>query len=147
MIKACFVVLVLVFCRSSVADIKPVEFAQIAVKIGSKRLDLAHAETFEQRARGLMYRTQLCANCGMLFTFDRAFIASIWMKNTYIPLDLAYITETGEIVGIHALTPHDLTSVRSTEAVKYAIEMNQGWFVKNGVQVGDTISIIKPSAQ
>ncbi|MFT7414979.1 MAG: uncharacterized membrane protein (UPF0127 family), partial [Glaciecola sp.] len=87
------------------------------------------------------YRKSLCEDCGMLFQFDDERIASIWMKNTFVALDLAYITVDGRIVDIKQLKPHDLTSVKSSKQVLYALEMNQGWFAKNGVKVGDKISI------
>ena len=88
-----------------------------------------------------MYRREMCENCGMLFKFDSVKIASIWMKNTYIPLDLAYINAFGKIIDIRALQPHDLTSVSSSMPVLYALEMNQGWFEKNGLSTGDTVKL------
>ena len=63
------------------------------------------------------------------------------MKNTFVPLDLAYITVDGSIVDIKQLQPHDLNSVVSSQEVLFALEMNQGWFAKNGIKVGDKISI------
>jgi uncharacterized membrane protein (UPF0127 family) len=95
----------------------------------------------QSRALGLMYRRQMCKDCGMLFKFDSVRIATIWMKNTYIPLDLAYINAFGTIVDIKPLTPHDLTSVPSSVPVLYALEMNQGWFAQNGLSVGDTVKL------
>jgi uncharacterized membrane protein (UPF0127 family) len=95
----------------------------------------------QSRALGLMYRREMCEDCGMLFKFDSVRIASIWMKNTYIPLDLAYINAFGKIVDIKQLTPHDLTSVPSSVPVLYALEMNQGWFESKGLSVGDTVKL------
>jgi uncharacterized membrane protein (UPF0127 family) len=111
-----------------------IEFANISLQV-------EFADSFEERALGLMYRKILCEDCGMLFQFDDERIASIWMKNTFVALDLAYITVDGQIVDIKQLKPHDLTSVKSSKQVLYALEMNQGWFAKNGVKVGDKISI------
>ncbi|MFB0912383.1 MAG: DUF192 domain-containing protein [Glaciecola sp.] len=111
-----------------------IEFANISLQV-------EFADSFEERALGLMYRKSLCADCGMLFQFDDQRIASIWMKNTFVALDLAYITVDGQIVDIKQLTPHNLTSVRSSKRVLYALEMNQGWFAKNAIKVGDKISI------
>ncbi|MFT6085246.1 MAG: uncharacterized membrane protein (UPF0127 family) [Glaciecola sp.] len=111
-----------------------IEFANISLQV-------EFADSFEERALGLMYRKSLCEDCGMLFQFDDERIASIWMKNTFVALDLAYITVDGRIVDIKQLKPHDLTSVKSSKQVLYALEMNQGWFAKNGVKVGDKISI------
>ncbi|MFC3094578.1 DUF192 domain-containing protein [Alteromonas sediminis] len=117
----------------------PVVFDTLQLSINGIPLELEHAVTYEQRARGLMFRKSMCADCGMIFTFSRPIEASIWMKNTYIPLDLAYVDTEGQITGIYTLEPHDLTSVVSKKKVRYAIEMNRGWFEKNGVKVGDTV--------
>lgn len=113
---------------------------KVRFQINDIELYVEYADTFEERQLGLMFRRQICAQCGMLFKFDHPRIAGIWMKNTYIPLDLAYITQEGEIVDIQALTPHDLRSVKSPTEVLYALEMNQGWFKKNNIKVGDKVT-------
>ncbi|MFW8592549.1 DUF192 domain-containing protein [Glaciecola sp. 2405UD65-10] len=112
---------------------------KIEIKMGGKLFKVAYADDALERQLGLMYRRKMCDDCGMLFKFDSVRIGSIWMKNTYIPLDLAYITEAGEIVDIKALTPHDLTPVKSSSPVLYALEMNQAWFAQQGIKVGDKI--------
>ena len=114
---------------------------KIQIEFANKSLKVEFADTFEERALGLMHRKSLCEDCGMLFQFESERIGSIWMKNTFVPLDLAYITVDGVIVDIKALKPHDLTSVTSSKAVLFALEMNQGWFAKNGIKEGDKISI------
>jgi uncharacterized membrane protein (UPF0127 family) len=125
----------------------PIKFDTIGVEMGGQEYKLEHAKTMEQRARGLMYRKSICLNCGMLFVFDQKQIGSIWMKNTFIPLDLAYVDETGTIVDIFQLKPHDLSSVRSSKPVVYAIEMNVDWFAKKRIKVGDRIVINFPDKQ
>lgn len=115
--------------------------SNINIAFANKSLQVEFADSFDERALGLMHRKTLCEDCGMLFQFDSEMIASIWMKNTFVALDLAYITVDGKIVDIKPLEPHDLTSVRSSEPVLYALEMNQGWFAKNGIKVGDKVSI------
>jgi uncharacterized membrane protein (UPF0127 family) len=115
--------------------------SRIKISFDSKVLTVEFADSFDERALGLMHRKTLCEDCGMLFQFDSERFASIWMKNTFVPLDLAYITVDGRIVDIRALQPHDLTFVKSPEPVLYALEMNQGWFAKNGITVGDRVSI------
>ena len=114
-----------------------VVFDDAVVTINGVNLSVEFASTFEQRARGLMYRQALCDDCGMLFKFDRPKIASMWMKNTNVPLSVAYITRDGVIVDIKPLQPHDLTPVYSSQPVTYALEMKQGWFTQNAVNVGD----------
>lgn len=114
----------------------------VVIQLGDEKYTVAYASTHINRQLGLMYRRQMCEDCGMLFKFDSVRIASIWMKNTYIPLDLAYISEEGEIVSIHQLTPHDETSVPSPKRVLYALEMNQGWFAKKDIRPGDKVGLL-----
>lgn len=120
---------------------QPVEFGRILLRVNDINLTVEYAETFDQRARGLMNRTELCQDCGMLFHYSSPRIASMWMKNTLIPLDIAFITSDGRIANIRSMQPQDLTSIKSTEAVLYALEMNKGWFEANKIQVGDILSI------
>lgn len=115
--------------------------SKIKLEFAAKSLQVEFADSFDERALGLMHRKSLCENCGMLFQFDSERIASIWMKNTFVPLDLAYITVDGQIVDILPLQPHDLSSVKSSKPVLFALEMNQGWFAKNDINVGDKVSI------
>lgn len=121
---------------------KTTEDGKIALKIGKRKLSVEYADSHEERALGLMYRRVLCEDCGMLFKFDSSRVGSIWMKNTFIPLDLAYITAEGEIVDILQLQPHDLTPVRSSMLVLYALEMNDGWFAKQDIRVGDKVDML-----
>ena len=120
---------------------EPIDFAKAEIGINNKSLTVEFAQTQEQRARGLMYRKSLCDDCGMLFHFDPARQASMWMKNTFVPLDVAFIDGKGVITDIKPLMPHDLTSVGASKVVSYALEMNQGWFAANKVRVGDQISV------
>ncbi|NVK25134.1 MAG: DUF192 domain-containing protein [Gammaproteobacteria bacterium] len=117
-------------------------FQRISVRVNQIDLNLEFADTSKLRQQGLMHRKQLCGHCGMLFRYDKAKIASMWMKNTYIPLDIAFITANGEVVEIKTLQPHDLTSVKSSRPVLYALEMNQGWFAENNVKAGDKFHFI-----
>lgn len=115
---------------------------KVALKIGERGLRVEYADSGEERSLGLMYRRELCEDCGMLFKFDYDRIGSIWMKNTYLALDLAYIDSDGEIVDILQLQPHDLTPVQSSKIVLYALEMNQGWFAKQDIRVGDKVTLL-----
>lgn len=121
-----------------------VEFERAKVTVNDLKLDVEYALTFEQRATGLMHRKSMCKNCGMLFKYSRPLIASMWMKNTYIPLDIAFVDQNGKIVDIKAMQPHDLTSISSSKEVLYALEMNQGWFKANGVEVGHMMQFFLP---
>lgn len=121
-----------------------VEFDSVRIQINDIKLELEYAQQFEQRARGLMFRKSLCEDCGMLFRFEPEKQASMWMKNTFIPLDVAFIDRNGVITDIKPLQPQDLTSVGASKVVKYALEMNQGWFAKHDIHVGDQL-IVNPS--
>jgi uncharacterized membrane protein (UPF0127 family) len=95
----------------------------------------------EARKIGLMYRKSLSDDSGMIFAWDRKKIQCMWMKNTSIPLSVAYIEDTGEIIGIYDMVPLSRKSVCSKKPVLYALEVNKGWFKKNELNVGDFINI------
>jgi len=100
------------------------------------------ARTDEERSKGLMYRKQLPDGEGMLFVFDRDQQLSFWMKNTIIPLSIAFIASDGFIIEIKDMQPNDLNSVRSSRSVRYALEVPQGWFQRVNVRHGDIVKII-----
>ncbi|MCL2193647.1 MAG: DUF192 domain-containing protein [Treponema sp.] len=93
----------------------------------------------EERAMGLMHRPSLPDGEGMLFVFDRDQQLSFWMKNTIIPLSIAFITSDGRITEIRDMRPLDLTPVVSIRSVRYALEVPQGWFDRVGVGPGDVV--------
>lgn len=121
--------------------IDTVKFDQITLSVNAKTYKLEYAHSFEQRAQGLMHRESMCGQCGMLFNFNQLKQANMWMKNTLIPLDVAFIRKDGVITDIKGMQAHDLTTVSSSEKVLYAWEMNEGWFKHNGIAVGDTVQI------
>lgn len=146
--KSFFIVAVLVLtlgCAKAQVDptasSNQVSFDSISLKIGDKHYEVEYAKTFEQRAQGLMFRKTLCEDCGMFFKFSSPKYAGMWMKNTFVPLDVAFIDRNGVITDIKPLTPHSLESVGSSKEVLYALEMNQGWFAGNGIHVGDQVMI------
>jgi uncharacterized protein len=94
----------------------------------------------EDRALGLMFRRSLAPDSGMLFVFDEDEFQRFWMKNTLIPLSIAYITSDSLIADILEMAPLDTTTPYiSSKAVRYALEMNSGWFQSKGIKVGDTV--------
>ena len=102
-------------------------------------LHLIHAEVadnFVTRMQGLMHRPSLGANDGMLFIFDEAGIQCMWMKNTLIPLSVAYISDDGTIVNIEDMKPQTEDSHCAKKPVRYALEMNVGWFASKGLRPG-----------
>lgn len=114
----------------------------IAFEMGGRRVVLELALTPFERARGLMYRDQLDEDRGMLFVYPDPRTLSFWMKNSWIPLSIAFVRDDGTIVNIHEMRPLlESVSYKSHEACRYAIEMNKGWFEKHGLDAGDKISL------
>lgn len=99
------------------------------------------AATDAERQMGLMGRASLAADVGMLFVFDAEQPLSFWMKDTLIPLSIAYIDAAGRIVDIQDMQPLDETPHPSAAPAQYALEVNQGFFAANGIQVGDLVQL------
>ena len=98
------------------------------------------ASTPDTRSRGLMHRDRLAADRGMLFVYPNEQPLGFWMKNTRIPLSIAFADRHGTIVRIADMTPFSLDRVPSLYPAMYALEMNQGWFAEHGVEKGDRIT-------
>lgn len=88
------------------------------------------------RMQGLMHRRMLPENRGMLFVFQNLAHHGMWMMNTYVPLSVAFIDDTGVIINIEDMQPHTRDSHSATAPVRYALEMNLGWFRKRGIKPG-----------
>ncbi len=101
------------------------------------------ADTNAKKIQGLMYRKKMDENKGMIFLYKESQYMNFWMKNTYIPLSIAYIDENFKILEIYDMKPKDETSISSKNKVKYALEVNKGWYKKKGIKIGDSIRIIK----
>jgi uncharacterized membrane protein (UPF0127 family) len=101
------------------------------------------ADTDAERQTGLMGRTTLAGDAGMLFVFDQEQTLSFWMKDTLIPLSIAYIDAEGRIVDIQDMQPTDDIPPQyvSAEPAQYALEVNQGFFEERGVSVGDMVAL------
>ena len=101
------------------------------------RAEVAH--TFETRAQGLMHRRSLGPNEGMLFVFPRAEVQCMWMKNTMVPLSVAFMDEKGKIVSISDMQPQTETPHCAAAPAKFALEMSRGWFSARGIKAGASI--------
>jgi uncharacterized membrane protein (UPF0127 family) len=108
---------------------------------GPVPVDAELARTDTERSAGLMFRTGLEDGKGMLFIFDKDEVLSFWMKNTLIPLSIAYIAYDGTIIDIRDMYPNDTSPVHSSRSVRYALEVPQGWFKRAGVKEGDTVKL------
>ncbi len=105
------------------------------------KLKVETAETDMERQIGLMYRKKLPPDQGMLFIFQKEEKLSFWMKNTCIPLSIAYISENGIINEIYDMKPLDISIVYpSKKKAKFALEVNRGWFKKNEIKAGSKIT-------
>lgn len=94
------------------------------------------ARTPLQRQMGLMFRQQMAGHEGMLFEFEVPTRQCFWMKNTPLPLSIAFVADDGRIVNIADMQPQSVESHCSAEPVRFALEMNQGWFAKRGIKPG-----------
>jgi len=99
------------------------------------------ADTPELLSKGLMFRKSLDKDAGMLFKFPDVIYASFWGANTYIPLDLAFITTDGTISGIENIVPLSTKGIYASFPCKYALEVNSGFFKENEIDVGSKIKI------
>ena len=112
-----------------------------SIEAAGHRLEVEIADTEELRSRGLMNRRHLDENAGMLFVFERETRPSFWMKNTSIPLSIAFIASDGTIRQIEDLQPRSLDTVESARTVRFALEVNRGWFAARNVRPGDRVVI------
>jgi hypothetical protein len=112
---------------------------QAELTINKHRLTAEVAHTDADRMQGLMHRRMLPENRGMLFVFPNVAYHGMWMMNTYIPLSVAFIDEAGVIVNIEDMQPHTRDSRTAKNPVRYALEMNLGWFRRRGIGPGAKI--------
>jgi uncharacterized membrane protein (UPF0127 family) len=96
------------------------------------------------RAQGLMHRKALAQNAGMLFIFDEPAVHCMWMKNTLIPLSVAFIDDQGAIVNIADMEPHSEASHCAAQPVRYALEVNRGWFAARAIKPGTRLGGVPP---
>ncbi|MGJ8650951.1 MAG: DUF192 domain-containing protein [Opitutaceae bacterium] len=112
------------------------------INIGEKTTYLQLALNKAESQQGLMNRTSMDLDHGMIFVFDSPGPQSFWMKNTRIPLDIGFFDANGKLLEVHALYPYDETAVPSySRNVLFAVEMNQGWFARNQIQLNSTLDL------
>lgn len=121
-------------------------FAKKTIKAAGKEILVEIADTDPKRSQGLMYRTHMNENEGMLFIFEEERPLSFWMRNTRIPLSIAYIDAKKKIINILEMVPAPDSDFNppvypSSAPAKYALEMNKGWFTQNKIKPGQTIEI------
>lgn len=136
-LTACTVALGCLVALGSCADGRDAD--TITLVIEGHEFHVEVAETLEEQRRGLMHRDRLPPDHGMLFVYDADQRLSFWMKNTHIPLSIAFISKDGRILEIHDMEPESLRSIESSRSVRYALELNQGAFERIGADVGSLV--------
>ena len=123
----------------------PLELPTTTITVKDYTLTVELATTPTARNCGLAHRDELAPDHGMLFVFPNLQPRAFWMKDTKIPLSLAFLNESAQILNIQRMTPLQTDKrYRSDQPTKYALEVNQGWFVRRSIEVGDTVEIELP---
>jgi uncharacterized membrane protein (UPF0127 family) len=118
----------------------PQKLRTTSLRAGMHNITAEVALSERERAIGLMHRTQMGGHEGMLFVFERKGIQCFWMKNTLIPLSIAFIDDDGTIVNTDEMKPQTLDSHCSSRPVRYVLEMNAGWFKKRAMGAGAKVT-------
>lgn len=127
-------------CSGSLAQDQAQRLEAITLTAGMHRISAEVALTPQQRAIGLMHRKEMPQHQGMLFVFERPEVQCFWMKNTLIPLSIAFLADDGSIVNVAQMKAQSLDSHCSSQPVRFALEMNEGWFAKKGMGPGSKIN-------
>jgi uncharacterized protein len=114
----------------------PSPLPAVDLTAGMHRIRAEVADNMAARMQGLMHRQSMAQNAGMVFVFEESSIQCMWMKNTLIPLSVAFIDEQGTIINIADMQPHSEQSHCATQPARYALEMNKGWFAQRGIKAG-----------
>ena len=139
-LAAALMALTLLWSSAAPAQGVPQDLPTIALQAGMHNIRAAVAQTPDQRQTGLMHRREMAQHEGMLFVFEQASPQCFWMKNTLLPLSIAFLADDGSVVNIADMKPQTMDSHCSTQPVRFVLEMNQGWFAKRGIQPGFKIT-------
>ncbi len=120
---------------------QPLPVAQLRAGMHLIRAEVA--ADYESRGRGLMFRKSLAPNSGMLFVFEAPGLQCMWMKNTDLPLSVAFLDAQGTIINIADMQPHTEDSHCAKRPALYALEMEQGWFARRGIKAGMKLDGLK----
>lgn len=121
------------------------DLPRIELTAGFYRIEAEVAADDPARMQGLMQRRSLPTNQGMLFVFRQADQHCMWMRNTYLPLSVAFLDEDGRILNIAEMQPQTDDNHCAAKAARYALEMNQGWFASKGIKSGTRILGVEKS--
>ena len=109
---------------------------RVELSVGMYRVDAEVASSPEQRELGLMYRQSMAPERGMLFVFDEPGTHCMWMKNTVLPLSVAFLDGDGRILNVEEMAPETEDSHCAVRPARFALEMNRGWFKQKGLKAG-----------
>ena len=119
---------------------------RIPLRIKDQILQVELALTPAEQQQGLMFRHNMEPNHGMLFVFEQEQALGFWMRNTYLPLSIAYLDAERKIVDIQDMQPLSEKIHRSRQPAKYALEVNQGWFSEQQISLGTLAEFVLPDA-
>ena len=142
----------LVLCAGGLAALIPVgvraqsSMPQVELTVGMFRIEAEVAATLGDRMQGLMQRRQMAANHGMVFVFTEDQRHCMWMKNTLLPLSVAFMDGEGKILNIEDMEPQTEDNHCAARPARFALEMNKGWFRQKGIAPGTTIRGVAPLA-
>ncbi|MEW6026094.1 MAG: DUF192 domain-containing protein [Planctomycetota bacterium] len=131
-------------CIALLARCQPDAPVTYKLTVNGKSIKAELAGDEQTRVQGLKYRTALATDSGMLFAYPDERIMHFWMKDTPLPLSIAFIKSDGSILEIRDMEPFSLESIASAAPAQYALEANRGWFKDNQVKPGD--KVIFPSS-
>jgi uncharacterized membrane protein (UPF0127 family) len=128
------------------ANACPLDLPSATITIEGHRLKVELAATPEARGCGLSNRFRLFADHGMLFIYPTSGPRTFWMKDTYIPLSIAFLDDNGRIISIQQMNPMQTDErYRSLQPVRYALEVNRGWFADHGIGIGNIVEMKLPA--
>jgi hypothetical protein len=133
------------FAFAASAQTGPQSLPKTRLNAGIYNIDAELARTGDEREIGLMFRSSMGTSDGMLFVFEERAQQCFWMKNTLIPLDVAFIGDDGAIVNIDQMKAQTLDSHCSAKPVRFVLEMNDGWFAKRGIRAGQKLRGLPPA--
>ncbi|MEM9424145.1 MAG: DUF192 domain-containing protein [Spirochaetota bacterium] len=119
---------------------KAQSLSSVSLQVGAQTVEVELAISPEEQAKGLMYRKSLGEMQGMLFRFKRDRVLRFYMKNTLIPLSIAYLDKDGVIREIYDMQPLDEKITASRWPMRFALEMNQGWFQRHNIAIGTQVT-------
>ena len=123
------------------------QMPRIELSASFHRIDAEVAADQQNRMQGLMNRRSMAANQGMLFVFTHPDRHCMWMRNTLLPLSVAFLDEQGRILNIEDMKPQTENNHCASSPARFALEMNQGWFASKGIKVGQRIGGVEKSPQ